>query len=290
MITLEFVSKLRTDSVKEQFSSVLSEGMMDEKENGMVRIVRHNGRAVCLFNAYPKYTGAVLDLAFLPDTDDKRKLLAVITERVVRKYHPEQIVIENCRDDLTAVYEANSYRKNGKYYVKQTEPWRKVLGDRVFDDEGFIINQGLMKDIPFGWFDTQAKGCGWIAAWNIMKMNGKETRMEICAHDLEKHSPLGKMLGQNLFPLYAWLKKKGLNVHMSAPLNSAAADVIRKSKNGIILYNHARGAHYVSYRVLNRNEIQIYNAVYGKRNHVMKIEDFLKKFPLFPTAVAIGVY
>jgi hypothetical protein len=208
---------------------------------------------------------------------------------MIRTYHPAKLRVEKPFEDLDEVYTSNSFVKTGNIYEKTVEPWRKILNDSVFDDEGFIINQGMMKEIPFGWFDTKDKGCGWISAYNLMKMVGKETSMERCERELEKGALLGGLIGENLFNLYFWLKKQGLNISMSLPSNRDCIRKIASSYCGIILYNHSRGAHYVTYRNLGKGNIQVYNAVYGKRSHVMKTQEFMKKFPLFPTSVVIAV-
>ena len=288
MIRLEVLSIRNNRAIAEEWVPGAG-SLWPEAEGSLVRLVRHNERPSALFWACEDGDETRLNVCFAPGTDDRRKLLAVITERVVRRFHPARIVIENPDPALYAVYESNSYRPIRNTYAKAVEPWRKILNDAVFDDEGFIINQGRMKDIPFGWFKTDAKGCGWISAWNLLKMNGMETTMEVCAHGLEKHAFMGEMMGQSLIRLYFWLKKQGLDVSMSLPLNGAAKSMIEKTRTGIILYNHARGAHYIAYRRLSDTKIQIYNAVYGKRNHVMTTAEFLKKYPLFPTTVVIGV-
>lgn len=289
MIRLEPLTLRGNTVIAETWKESYSEDFLTEYEGGMVRLIRHDSIPCGLINVRPQDKDAILRIFFAPKTDQRRKLLAVVTERIIRLMHPEKIIIEQIDETLFPVYESNSYRREGDTYVKVIEPWRAILNDAVFDDEGFIINQGRMKEIPFGWFDTKAKGCGWISAYNLLKMNGMETKMEVCAHGLEKHSMMGKLMGQNLFTLFIWLKQQGLNVKMSLPVNGAALKMINETDSGIILYTHSRGAHYVTYRKLNASHVQIFNAVYGKRNHVMKASEFLKKYPLFPTTVVIGV-
>ena len=258
-------------------------------EGEELRLIRRDNQPAGMFVYCFADDKADLSVWFTKGTDDRKKLLAVICERLVRTYHPSIIRVPEPLENLSEVYKANSFVKNGDVYEKKIEPWRKILNDAVFDEEGFIINQGLMKEIPFGWFDTKNKGCGWIAGYNVLKMMGMETTMERCAKELEKGALLGGLMGENLFSLFLWLKKQGLDVSMSLPSNRNCVKKIRRSTCGVILYNHSRGAHYVTYRNLGHDNIQIYNAVYGKRSHVMKSADFMKKFALFPTSVVIAV-
>lgn len=287
MIRLEPLGLPQNRTVMSSWQDLPEAFISDESKDK--RMIRRNGNPCGVFMYRAENDTVFLKIYFVPGTDDRKKLLALITERMIRNYHPSKIVIEEPSEDLYEVCTSNSFHQNGANFEKTIEPWRKILNDRVFDDEGFIINQGLMKDIPFGWFDTKAKGCGWIAAWNLLKMMGKETDMERCGRELEKGAFLGELMGENLFSLYRWLKKQGLNVSMSLPSNISAKKKIRQSPCGIILYSHSRGAHYVVYRNLGKNRVQIYNAVYGRKNHVISADEFMKEFTLFPTSVVIAV-
>lgn len=273
----------------EAWKDQIPPALLEEKEHSEFRMVRHDDIPCAFFRQCFHDDTVELAVWYAEGCDERRKLLAVICEKMIRRYHPAYLVIDEPLEELGPVYASNSFHPEGRIWKKTVEPWRKILNDRVFDDEGFIINQGMMKDIPFGWFDTKAKGCGWIAAWNLLKMLGQETTMERCAKELERGAFLGEMMGENLFKLYFWLKKQGVPVTMSLPSNTAARKKIAASSCGIILYSHTRGAHYVTYRNLGKGSVQIYNAVYGRRNHVMTSAAFMKQFTLFPTSVVIAV-
>lgn len=289
MIRLEPYGFRNNRETIENWKEDLPQALYAPSEGIQSRMIRRNDIPCGVFIHEYKDDTVFLSIWFVKGADERKKLLAVVCEHMVRRYHPAFIVIKEAFDDLNDVYLANSFVREGDVYLKTVEPWRKILSDRVFDEEGFIINQGQMKDIPFGWFDSKAKGCGWISAWNLLKMTGHETSMERCAKELEKGAFLGEMMGENLFRLYRWLKKQGLNLTMSLPANFHAASLIRTSPGGIILYSHKRGAHYVTYRNLGGGKVQIYNAVYGRRNHVIGIDEFLKEFTLFPTSVVIAL-
>ena len=44
--------------------------------------------------------------------------------------------------------------------------------------DGYIINQGLTQHIHNGRYDSAYNGCGWIAAYNFLKINGVSMRSE----------------------------------------------------------------------------------------------------------------
>ena len=217
----------------------------------------------------------------------KERILAFVCEFMIRKHHPEKLHASFCAEKQ--VFSACGFYPKGKGMLKIVEPWRLKLDDRVFDDEGYIINQGMMKDIPYGWFDTAAKGCGWIAAYNLLKMNGMETAMQECAECLEKRTVLGGVMGSEIMMVMLWLKKKGLKVRMTLPSDLLCVRAVKTSSSGILLYTHARGAHYTAYRRNPDGTLQFYNAVYGRRNHNVRFEEFLKQHALFPVSSVIYV-
>ena len=219
--------------------------------------------------------------------ENKQRMIAFVSEFLIRKHHASILYSPHVTE--MRAFRANGYYPKGRGMQKVVEPWRKLLEDRVFDDEGYIINQGLMKSIPYGWFDTQAKGCGWIAAYNLLKMNGMETTMEECVRALEKRVILGGVMGSEEFMVMTWLRKKGLKVKMSLPSNAAARKAAAKSSSGILLYTQSRGGHYTAYRKLANGNLQFYNAVYGRRYHEVSCDDFLKNYALFPVSSVIYV-
>ena len=146
-----------------------------------------------------------------------------------------------------------------------------------------------MESIPFGWFNTRDKGCGWIAAYNLLKLNGKTMLMKNVLAGLKRFAFIGNLLGQEKISLYFWLKKQGLSVHISAGTNAKIIKKMCASKSGILLYIHRTNAHYVAYEVLKDGKIQFYNAVYGKKNHITTASEFLSENSFIPLSSLIYV-
>lgn len=109
------------------------------------------------------------------NSEDTFHDLCFMSEWCIKKFHPEKIVVA-CDTSLRKLMNAAGYYAKGKFFQHVIEPYRYLLDDHVFDEEGYIIDQGSMQSIPFGWFDTQRKGCGWIAAYNLLKLNRKYTQ------------------------------------------------------------------------------------------------------------------
>ncbi|MCR5794871.1 MAG: hypothetical protein K6G61_05955 [Solobacterium sp.] len=261
-------------------------------QNGK-KVYRILSDAKCI--GYESYYGdedascAYLSLYLKEISEAAYEAMRLLTERLIRKYHPGKIVLRCPQERVAQFLKGLGFDPEDEHYAKVIEPWRCQVEDRVFDDEGFIINQGLLKDLPFGWFMTDAKGCGWISAYNLLKINHMEKSMEECARGLEKRALFGNAMGQEVLTEWFWLKKQGLDCRISRPSNRKAAEIMKESSSGIVLYNHKRGAHYAAYRNLRNGTVKFYNAFYGRKNHRQKPEEFLKENTLFPTTIVIYV-
>ncbi len=220
--------------------------------------------------------------------EDQADAVALVTEKTVKQHHPQRLFVHGGQK-LARALNANRFFPKGKVFQKIIEPWRYQVPDAAFDSMGYIINQGLMKALPFGWFDTMAKGCGWIAAYNLLKMNHMECTMQECAESLGRRTFLGGVMGQESLMLLVWLRSRGLNAAMTRPSNARALEAMRKTQSGILLYTHSRGAHYTAFRRLSSGQLWFYNAIYGKASHVDSPEGFLKKYALFPFSTVIYI-
>lgn len=163
-----------------------------------------------------------------------------------------------------------------------------TLPENVLDAEGYIIDQGNMGEIPFGWFSTKEKGCGWIAAYNLLKMNGLEEPPEQVLQEVQRFGFPGKMFGQEVVWLLVYLQHKGFRVHLSRPGYKGCEDILDRYPTGILMYLHRKGAHYAAYHAVDAKTVHLYNAIYQKRNHIVPIRSFLEVHTVLHGCIIIG--
>ncbi|MEE3488606.1 MAG: hypothetical protein VZT48_10955 [Bulleidia sp.] len=204
------------------------------------------------------------------------RMIARLSEQVTKEFHPERILVYFLDRVPYHAMNENAFFQKNRYFQKIIEPWRYAVKDVCFDTDGFLINQGLMQDIPFGLFNTKSKGCGWIAAWNLLKINGKEMRMWDCARGLGRLNPMGEAFGQDLVSLVYWLRKQGLDVKIAVG-KRACIKAMQESNSGIFLYSHEKGSHYTSYEKVGKNRFHFYNAVYGTTDYERSAEVFMQE-------------
>ena len=218
-------------------------------------------------------------LVFRMESQETSDLLthafAIAANHVIRTYHPKKIRTYSTDPRIRRIAPMNLFYPKGRIFMREVEPWRYLISDDCFDQEGYLINQGLMKDLPFGWFTTKEKGCGWIAAYNLLKLCGREQTMQETAEGLDRWALAGEAFGENFFLLVFYLFRKGLMVK-TAYGKKAAIALMKKSKCGILLYSHGRGSHYTTYRVRSDGSCYFFNAVYGRQGYIQNPESFFE--------------
>ena len=250
----------------------------DEKIVGIERHFHHDGVVDSSFALTEKIS-----------TQDAVDLIATLIESYIRCYHCVRIIFHTNDEQLVHAYRANAVRCEKNGFIYDVEAYRLQLENDVFGERGYIINQGKMESIPFGWFNTRDKGCGWIAAYNLLKLNGKTILMKDVLAGLKRFTFIGNLLGQEKISLYFWLKKQGLNAHISAGTNAKIIKKMCASKSGILLYIHRHNAHYVAYEVCKDGRVHFYNAIYGKKNHIMTASEFLSEDFFIPLSSLIYI-
>ena len=191
-------------------------------------------------------------------------------------WQPLEIISFARNEIMKRIFMATLFYPKGTVYRRAVEPWRYKIKDRCFDKEGYIIDQGAIHDIRFGVRSTQENGCGWIAAYNFFKLNGKEKTMQDIVKGLTRFG-FGELHGENFLNLFLFLKRGNFPVRITFGKKSAI-ERMRNSSSGILLYStRLTSAHYVCYKKTDDGRCRFYNAVYGKANDVCDPETFIKQ-------------
>lgn len=116
------------------------------------------------------------------------------------------------------------------------------LAPRALSPDGYIINQSYLSDIRYGCRYSDYNGCGWIAAYNLLKCCGRRVEPSELIANAEKCLYLRGIFGTDPFRLRRMLNKKyslGLKLRLTR-----GADL---GNCGILFYFHRHGAHFVAY-------------------------------------------
>ena len=163
-------------------------------------------------------------------------------------------------------------------------------------DRQIIYNQ---KDIPpkqwrYGFRSSAATGCGWIAAYNALRLMGYYIQPEKLIRSYERHLPLlNGPFGTFILEPAWFFKKRGFSVKIS-PKQRNFDRLAMKADVCILFYYWRRrfrmGAHFVTVQYKDGRFLG-YNTFTNSRaadNYGLSLETFLKKQRyFFPVLMAI---
>lgn len=221
--------------------------------------------------------------------DDLYRSTYVLTRYWERKSAPSFILVRKPSAVMKTVLSGNLYFPRGRDMMRMEEGWRRNLPEIVFDDEGYLVSQGNMKDLPYGWFDTEHKGCGWISVYNLAKLSHHELFMQETAEALGDKALFGEAAGESIFRMYRFCRDMGLHVRFYTGFEPQIKKKMLASGCGILLYHHKYGAHYTAYQHLENDRFLFYNAVYGKRNDILSADDFFNTRVFLPACSLIAI-
>lgn len=223
------------------------------------------------------------------EKDSRTRNASLVVNHIITSQKPEKIVFVGSDDDLKERLFRQLFVQEDGYLVRTVEPYRYLIPNTAFDEEGFIVNQAQTENIRFGFLSSKRNGCGWISAYNLLKLNGKEHTIEDTSTSLSYQNLLGEVFGESVYRLYAYLRKEGLPVRITHALKAICLRNMNRSSSGIMLYFHKKGSHFVTYRKVSDGRYHFYNAVYGDRTTVLTPEEFTKKFTISPLSFLIWI-
>ena len=163
-------------------------------------------------------------------------------------------------------------------------------------DRQIIYNQ---KDIPkkqwrYGFRASSATGCGWIAAYNALRLMGYYIEPIKLIRSYERHLPLlNGPFGTFILEPAWFFKKRGFPVKIS-PRRRSFDELARKSDVCILFYYWRRrfkmGAHFVTVQHKDGSFIgyNTFKNSKGADNYGLSLEAFLKRQKyFFPVLMAI---
>lgn len=116
--------------------------------------------------------------------------------------------------------------------------------------EGYIERQELLSNLKFGVKDSAYGGCGWIAAWNVLKSENIVLNEAYIISVAEKYLLASGLLGMKPSGIVSFLKKLG---HAAKMFTNTDSFLRANPKRGII-YTMAKNmrAHYVGFNEMGK--------------------------------------
>lgn len=129
------------------------------------------------------------------------------------------------------------------------------INRRALSSDGYIINQQLLKNLPYGMKQSNYNGCGWIAAYNFLRACGRKKDWDTVRQQLEDSLILGGLLGTHIVQMYLYLRRHGFHLHWAVG-RKAAQPYAQGCKAGVLFYFNGAALHFVTFLPATEAEVQ----------------------------------
>ena len=155
------------------------------------------------------------------------------------------------------------------------------LKKSCFSRDGYIIRQQDTGSVPFGRLTSDVNGCGWIAAYNLLRASLCPVTWQEVRRDLTHLLPFRGELGVNAFVLQGYLRGKGCRLRSAVTLSGAEA-LVKDCRAGILLYSTGHSRHYVSFVREEDGRLRFFNTAPGKEEVIERFPAFYRRYVRFP--------
>lgn len=162
------------------------------------------------------------------------------------------------------------------------------MNDKAFSPDGYIISQQSTQDMSYGRMGSHHNGCGWIAAYNLLRALGRGMAPEAVRDALEPGLWLGGMLGTGPRRLRRWLVAQRVALRATWGRRRALALAAGRPA-GIVMYGYRWYLHYVAFVAAGPGRFRFLNARDGEVAHEDSLEHFLKEHATWPVVYLIAV-
>lgn len=145
-----------------------------------------------------------------------------------------------------------------------------------FSPDGYITDQDCFSTFRYRTIPANYNGCGWIAAYNLLKFLGHETGYDEVRRELDEMHFL-QVPGPTLMCVMRKYLKKHVPEVRETVGREAALETARESRAGIFRYREGIEPHFVSYIRQGENSFRFFNMTDGLEDSVMPMEQFIKE-------------
>lgn len=133
------------------------------------------------------------------------------------------------------------------------------INRRALSPDGYIIDQRLLKNLPYGMKQSNYNGCGWIAAYNFLRACGRQKGWDTVRRQLEDSLILGGLLGTHVVQLYLYLRRHGFPLRWRVGRKASRAEAER-CKAGVLFYFNGAALHFVAFIPATEEEARQFKA------------------------------
>lgn len=209
--------------------------------------------------------------------------------------------------------------------------WNRQFGKRkkeerippqAFSADGYIINQGLIRQVRYGRRTSAETGCGWIACYNFLRAMGRSEDPLEAAHEMERMLLWGGFRGSHPLSLWIFLRRRGFRFRFAFTergterlLKREKRETIQNERGagqdkreteqdergtgqddcrmvaGILSYKHRNGSHFAAFIGTEGDgeRCRFLNVIYGQADTVWTMREFFRDRVTWPICFAMIV-
>ena len=149
-----------------------------------------------------------------------------------------------------------------------------------FSQDGYIIDQDQFSAYRYRGMPSSVNGCGWVAAYDLLRAQGREVDFETVHRDMNALFPLQVPGPTPVRKLMRYLRRHGkyrLTYGRAASLRAAG-----QAPAGILRYWEGDTPHFVPFLRLADGRYRFLNVNDGQEDIVRTMEDFFEKHCVRP--------
>ncbi|NCC43811.1 MAG: hypothetical protein EOM18_09580 [Clostridia bacterium] len=163
------------------------------------------------------------------------------------------------------------------------------MDNQAFSKDGYIIDQRFTTEYMYGRFDSSYNGCGWIAAFNLLKaLDHPVTSLQV-NQEMNAILPRNGMLGTTQRMLIKYLTDKCVPFS----LVKGKSKIIKSSsacRAGIIRYIDCdKTPHLVAFAGKRQDSFRFFNSMEGVETDYITLDDFYETRVFAPQTYALLV-
>ena len=144
-----------------------------------------------------------------------------------------------------------------------------------FSSDGYIVDQKQLLGFPYGRYSSDWNGCGWIAAYNLLRSQGRDVSCEEIRREMSDRLRFGGFFGTSVGNVRSCLSRRGLKTALILGKRRALS-AASKAPGGVLRFHDGEYPHYVAFSRERDGLCRFYNADSEEERYVLSMEDFYR--------------
>ncbi|HWR23440.1 MAG TPA: hypothetical protein VN366_08180 [Feifaniaceae bacterium] len=201
---------------------------------------------------------------------------------------------------ISIMNQAETDRKSESFPINLSntagkEAFSDLKNDRdVFTKDGYIIDQRKLTGVGYSLLgNSPGNGCGWISAYNALKVLGEEPEPYDIMREVESGALLAGLSGTDPLYLVRFFRSKGYDTEIYVTKEDVERETLRSDASILVYgydYNGRIGAHFITGypKQSEAGKMRFFNDGYEKEDYTGPIDAHYHDYDIFRFAICIN--